>query len=262
MVEWLVFALIGAVAGIFSGLLGLGGGLIIVPCLVAVFTWQALPEAYLMHIAVGTSLMTITVTSLSSSYAHHQYRHINWQLFSGLLPSLLAGSLAGAYFATLFSSSVLQRGFALYVFFVAIRMWFPLLPSVKAVFLKKKMLSVFGLFAGSISALVGIGGGSLIVPYLIMAKQPMQNAIGTSAVCGFPISVAAVSGFIMFGQFEGVMDNQWIMGEIHWQAVIGIISTSILFSILGARLTKTLPVKVLKQIFSFVLFSVAIYLIN
>lgn len=262
MVEWLVFALIGAVAGIFSGLLGLGGGLIVVPCLMAVFTWQALPEAYLMHIAIGTSLMTITVTSLSSSYAHHQYRHINWQLFNGLLLSLLAGSIAGAYLATLFSSSVLRRCFALYVFFVAMRMWFPLLPSGNDLFWNKKVLSVFGFFAGSISALVGIGGGTLIVPYLIMAKQPMQNAIGTSAACGFPISLAAVSGFIMFGQFEGVMDNKWIMGQIHWQAVIGIISTSVLFSIWGAKLTKALPVSVLKRAFSFVLFIVAMYLIN
>lgn len=262
MIEWIVFALIGAVTGIFSGLLGLGGGLIVVPCLMAFFTWQGLPPTHLMHIAIGTSLMTITVTSLSSSYAHNKYQHINWQLFRWLVPGLLIGGMLGAYVATLFSRSLLQLCFAFYVFFVAIRMWIPILPSANETFLDKNNLSIFGVIAGCISALVGIGGGSLIVPYLMMAKQSMQNAIGTSAACGFPISVAAVLGFVIFGQSKEIADNQWLIGQIHWQAFLGIISTSALFSMLGAKLTKTLPITVLKRIFSIVLFIVAVYLIN
>jgi len=261
MIEWLVFALIGAITGIFSGLLGLGGGLIVVPSLMAVFTWQALADVHLMHIAVGTSLMTITVTSLSSSYAHHKYQHINWPLFRALTPSLVIGGGLGAYLATLFTSDLLQRCFAVYVFFVAVKMWFPLLPMGREQLLNKKLLSVFGVVAGGISALVGIGGGSLIVPYLMMAKKPMQNAIGTSAACGFPISLAAVTGFMIFGPASDLTNNQWLVGQIHWQAFLGIISTSTLFSILGAKLTKTLPVEVLKRIFSVILLIVAVYLI-
>jgi len=261
MIDWLIYAVIGAFTGLFSGLLGLGGGLIVVPSLMAIFTLQALPESQLMHIAVGTSLMTITITSLSSSYAHHKHQHINWSLFIRLVPSLLIGGLLGAYFATLFSRSVLQLCFALYVFVVAIRMWLPLLPSGSSQLLNKKILSVFGLVTGAISAIVGIGGGTLIVPYLIMAKQSMQNAIGTSAACGFPIAVAAVIGFIVFGPAEQELNNPWLVGQIHWQAFLGIISTSIVFSILGAQLTKTLAVKVLKRVFSIVLFAVALYLI-
>jgi len=262
MIEWIIFALIGAITGIFSGLLGLGGGLIVVPSLMAVFTWMALPEQNLMHIAIGTSLMTITITSLSSSYAHQKYQHINWQLFKWLVPGLVLGGLIGAYFATLVSSHLLQRCFALYIVFVAIRMWLPRLPSGSTQLLNKQSLSLFGILAGSISALIGIGGGSLIVPYLTMAKQSMQKAIGTSAACGFPISVAAVTGFIVFGQHNDDVHNQWLVGQIHWQAFLGIISTSTLFSILGAKLTKTLPVQVLKQVFSIVLIVVAMNLIK
>jgi len=262
MIEWMVFALIGAVTGIFSGLLGLGGGLIVVPSLMAFFTWQALAPEHLMHLAIGTSLMTITITSLSSSYAHHKYQHVNWQLFKWLVPGLLIGGMFGAYVATLFSRNLLQFCFAFYAFFVAIRMWVPILPSTSEKFLKKSNLSVFGVIAGSLSAIVGIGGGSLIVPYLMMAKQSMKNAIGTSAACGFPISFAAVIGFIIFGQTEQIDQHQWLTGQIHWQAFLGIISTSILFSILGAKWTKILPVNVLKRVFSIVLFIVAIYLIK
>jgi len=261
MIEWIIFALIGVITGIFSGLLGLGGGLIVVPSLMAVFTWQAMPEQNLMHIAIGTSLMTITITSLSSSYAHHKYQHINWQLFKWMIPGLVLGGFTGAYFASLVSSNLLQRCFAVYVFCVVIQMWIPKLPSVNTQLLDKQSLSLFGILAGAISALVGIGGGSLVVPYLTMAKQTMQKAIGTSAACGFPISVAAVTGFIFFGQHHDVT-NQWLMGQIHWQAFLGIISTSILCSILGAKLTKILPVKVLKQLFSVVLLVVAINLIK
>jgi len=262
MIEWLVFILIGVFTGIFSGLLGLGGGLIVVPSLIAVFTWQGLPELHLMHIAIGTSLMTIVVTSLSSSYAHHQYQHVNWRLFKWLVPGLVVGGLMGAYFATLISSNLLQRCFAVYVIFVAIRMWVPILPSGNTLLLNKKILSLFGTLAGAISALVGIGGGSLVVPYLTMAKQSMPKAIGTSAACGFPISLAAVTGFIIFGQSDDVITNQWLRGHIHWQAFLGIISTSTLFSIVGAKLTNTLPVNILKQLFSIVLIVVAVYLIK
>jgi len=262
MIEWIVFALIGAVTGIFSGLLGLGGGLIVVPSLMAFFTWQGLPPTHLMHIAIGTSLMTITVTSLSSSYAHYKYQHINWQLLQLLVPGLLIGGMLGAYVATLFSRSLLQFCFAFYVFFVAIRMWLPILPPASETFLNKNKLSLFGILAGCISALVGIGGGSLIVPYLMMAKQSMQRAIGTSAACGFPISVAAVTGFFIFSQDHSSTTSMWQTGVIHWQAFFGIISTSILFSLIGVRLAKRLPVNILKQIFSFILIVIGLYLLS
>lgn len=260
MLEWIVFALIGVVAGLFSGLLGLGGGLIIVPALLAVFSWQALPESQLMHMAVGTSLMTITVTSLSSMYAHHQHKNINWDVVRRLSPGLVIGAILGAGLATLLSSTLLQQIFAIYVFVVAVRMWLPMLPSVESCLLNKSILLLFSVVAGTISALVGIGGGSLVVPYLVMARQSFQRAIGSSAACGLPISAAAVIGFIIFGQDQEVSHEAWQTGFINWQAFLGIVSTSTLFSIIGAKMVKHVPVIILKRIFSLVLLFVVISL--
>jgi uncharacterized protein len=261
MFEWILFALIGVIAGLFSGLLGLGGGLVIVPALLAVFSWQNLPESQLMHMAIGTSLMTITVTSLSSMYAHHQHNNINWDIVRRLSPGLVIGALFGAGIATLLSNILLQQIFAVYIFSVAVRMWFPMLPSVDTCLLNKLVLIVFSIVVGTISSIVGIGGGSLVVPYLVMAQQSIQRAIGSSAACGFPISVAAVIGFIFFGQDQEISNKVWQTGFIHWQAFLGIVSTSTLFSIIGVKLVKYLPVTILKRIFSLVLLLVVISLL-
>ncbi|NQY27680.1 MAG: sulfite exporter TauE/SafE family protein [Piscirickettsiaceae bacterium] len=260
MLEWFIFALIGVVTGLFAGLLGLGGGLIIVPALLFVFSWQGLAEAHLMHLAVGTSLTTITLTSLSSMYAHQQQLNVNWSLVERLVPGLIIGGFMGAYFATMLTSQFLQQTFALYMLFVAIRMWLPITNYSDELLVNKVTLLGVGGIVGSISALVGIGGGSLLTPYLLMAKQSMQRAIGTSAACGFPISIAAVIGFLLFGQEQNV-SNDWQTGFIHWQAFLGIISTSIVFAIIGAQLTQYLPVEILKRLFSVVLIIGGIYLI-
>jgi len=262
MFEWIIFALIGVVTGLFAGLLGLGGGLIIVPALLAVFSWQGLPVSQLMHVAVATSLMTITITSLSSMYAHHQYRNINWPVVLRLTPGLMFGGLLGAFIATMLTSILLQKWFAIYVLLVAVRMWVPMSPSVDERLLNRPILLGVGSIVGTISALVGIGGGSLVVPYLVMAKQTIQRAIGTSSACGFPISVAAVVGYMFFAQMQIDTNNSELTGVIHWQAFMGIISTSILFAGVGAKLVKKLPVILLKRIFSLVLLMIGIYLFN
>lgn len=261
MLEWFIFASIGAVTGLFAGLLGLGGGLIIVPSLLFVFSWQGLAESHLMHIAVGTSLMTITLTSLSSLYAHHQYENVNWLLVKRLALGLIVGGFMGAYFATMMTSQLLQYFFVSYMFFVAISMWHPLSRNItNERLLNHAVLFGAGSFIGSISALVGIGGGSLLVPYLLAAKQSMKRAIGTSAACGFPISVAAVMGFLLFGQPQD-MTMDWQTGFIHWQAFLGIISTSTLFALVGAKLANHMPVTILKRLFALVLLVGAVYLL-
>ncbi|MFW5450479.1 MAG: sulfite exporter TauE/SafE family protein [Methylophagaceae bacterium] len=262
MVEWLIFALIGAFTGIFAGLLGLGGGLIIVPALLFVFSWQGLPELYLIHMAIGTSLMTITITSLSSTYAHHQDQHVDWLLVKRLAPGLVIGSFIGAFVATILTSSLLQQCFAVYVLLTAISMWWSIVPVADSYLLNRAPLFGFSTLAGFISALVGIGGGSLVVPYLIMAKQSIRRAIGSSAACGFAISVAAVIGFMAFGQTQEIPKTVWQTGFIHWQAFLGIIATSTLFSFFGAKLVKHLPVNILKRLFSSILLVVAIYLFS
>jgi uncharacterized protein len=257
MWEWITFALIGCFAGISAGLLGLGGGLIIVPSLLLVFNFLGLPNQQVMHIAVATSLMTITVTSLSAMVAHQRHQHINWPVARSLTPGFILGGIFGAFLATLISGPILQKCFAVYVLIIAARMWWPATPSVNATLLKTPILLAVGSIIGIISAIVGIGGGSLTVPYLVMAKQSIKQAIGTAAACGFPISLAAVTGFVIFGQNNVTISAGWLIGYIHWQAFWGIICTSIIFAPLGAKLAKRLPVDSLRHVFSVVLILVA-----
>jgi uncharacterized membrane protein YfcA len=158
MGEFFVFMLIGMFAGASAGLLGLGGGLITVPALLFVFHWQGMASPHVMHIAVATSLMTITVTSLSSMLADHKVQSIDWYLFRGLVTGLLLGGFIGAYSATL-CSSVLQRLFAIYAFIMAIRLWLPIsVVGVSPKLLARPYLFVAGIIFGSTSALVGMGG--------------------------------------------------------------------------------------------------------
>jgi uncharacterized membrane protein YfcA len=262
MLEWIIFALIGMLSGLSSGLLGLGGGVIIVPALLVVFSWQGLLGPYFMHMAVATSLMTIIITSASSAYSHHKHRNVDWTLVGRLAPGLIIGGMLGAVLATQLSSQFLQRFFAVYLLFAAIKMWLPIPLTLHKKLLNTSALIGFGSVVGIISSLVGIGGGTLIVPYLVMANQSMQRAIGTSATCGLPIALSAVTGFVIFGQEQAINIMSQGSSFIHWPAFWGIISTSIIFSIIGTRLSKTIPVKILKKIFSSLLVSVAIALLN
>ncbi len=253
MLEWTIYALIGVLSGLFSGLLGLGGGVIIVPALLIVFSWQGLLDSYLMHIAVATSLMTIIVTSTTSSYSHHKHDNVDWALVVKLTPGLILGGGLGAFFATQLSSQFLQYSFSLYLLFAAIKIWLPIPFTFHDKLLKKSALISFGGVVGVISSLVGIGGGTLIVPYLVMANHPIKRAIGTSATCGIPIAISAVAGFILFSQEQ--IDKTMIsgVGFIHWPAFWGIVSTSSIFALVGVKLANHLHIKVLKQIFSLVL---------
>jgi len=255
MMDWLLYALIGVVTGLLSGLLGLGGGLIVVPSLFILFASQGMAHEKLMHMAISTSLMTIIVTSLASTLSHYRLQTINGEILRRLSPMLVLGAITGAYISLWLSTSVLQYFFAIYALFVAVTMWSSKPIKTHEHFLNQAVIFPVGGFIGIISALVGIGGGSLTVPYLLMAKQPIQHAIGTSAACGLPISIAAVMGFIIFEQGDD------IGAIINWTAFIGITSTSIIFAGVGAKLTQKLPVNKLKRLFSLVLFTVALSLI-
>jgi uncharacterized membrane protein YfcA len=257
MVEWISFAFIGIFAGLSAGLLGLGGGLVSVPALLYVFKFYGMPESHLMHIAVSTSLMAIIVTSFSSLMAHHRSQNVDWALMRRLSVGLTVGGFLGAYSATLFSSEVLQRIFAIYAFLMSIRLW-ATMPELagSATLLKQPTMFISGTLFGGISSLVGMGGGTMVVPYLLLTGKTIQRAIGTSAACALPIAVSGVLGFILFGD-KPETDNPWQMGYVNWQAFLGLISTSILFAPIGAKWARNLPVRLLERLFSLVLMAVS-----
>lgn len=262
MIEWLSYAGAGILAGLMAGLFGIGGGLIIVPILMLVFSWQGMSADVAIHVAIGTSLMTIAVTSLSSMQAHHRYGTTDWSMVYKLAPGLMLGSLSGAVIASNLSSQWLQTLFAFFALLMAARMWLPAPKAVSPKLLVRSTLSIYGLFTGVISAMVGIGGGTLVVPYLVMAGQQMQRAIGTAAACGFPIAVSGVLGFIWMGIYKHNINTGWQTGFVHWQAFVGIISTSIFMAPVGAKWAKNLSHTKLSKLFSLVLLLVGLVFLS
>lgn len=262
MLAWLSFALAGVVAGLVAGLFGVGGGLIIVPILITVFSWQGMSADIAIYVAIGTSLMTISITSLSSVRAHHRYGTTQWPLVARLAPGLVIGSLSGAVIATSLSTQLLQKVFAIFALLMAARMWLPQPPAMSKKLMAGPAMTSYGVLTGVISAMVGIGGGTLVVPYLVMAGQQMQKAVGTAAACGFPIAVSGVIGFIWMGTQKHDIQADWMTGFVHWQAFAGIISTSVFMAPLGAKLARNLSHKRLSQLFSLVLLCVGLILLN
>ncbi len=256
--EWIAYLVAGLVSGLLAGLFGIGGGLIIVPILMLVFGWQGMSSDIAIHVAIATSLMTISVTSLSSMLAHHKYGTTQWHLVKKLAPSLVLGSFAGAYIASSMPSHILKIWFGVFALLVAIKMWLPAPKSVSTRFLSAPGMFAAGSITGIVSAMVGIGGGSLVVPYLVMSGISMQRAVGTAAACGLPIAISGAIAYILIGSQLEHIEGQWQSGFVHWQAFIGIIATSIWVAPLGAKLAKILPSHILSRLFSIFLFILGV----
>ena len=247
--EWLFYLGTGAFAGVLAGLLGVGGGVIIVPLLVFTFTAQHLPEAYILHLALGTSLASIIFTSISSLRAHHRRGAVNWPVVKGISPGILVGTFLGSWVAAQLSTGFLKGFFVVFLYYVATQLLLDIRPKPH-----RQMPGTGGMFGvgnviGGVSSLVGIGGGSLSVPFLIWCNLPMHHAVGTSAAIGFPIAVAGAAGYLVNG-LPAVGLPSGAVGFIYLPALVGIALASICTAPLGARLAHSLPVPRLKKVFA------------
>ena len=253
-----LYLLLGAVAGLLAGLLGVGGGLIIVPALLAIFSSQSLPAEQLMHLALGTSLASIVFTSLSSVYAHQQHKAIVWQAFWQLTPGILLGSYLGGWLASQLSSDFLRPVFALFEISVGLYMLsgYQIHSHKTSAGIAEQTLG--GSIIGAISAIVGIGGGTMTVPFLLWQGQSIHRAIATSAACGLPIAIAGSLSYLVNGWSAQIPAAA---GYIYLPALLGIIISSMLFAPLGARLAHRLPVLQLKRIFALLLLLIGLRLL-
>jgi uncharacterized membrane protein YfcA len=251
---------IGAVAGLLAGLLGVGGGLVIVPALVFAFRLQELPPELHMHLAVGTSLATIVVTAIASTRAHHRRGAVRWDAFAGLTPGILLGALAGAALASQLPGESLRVLFGGFALLVALQMALGLQPAPRHQLPGRLGLGSAGAFIGSVSAVVGIGGGSLAVPFLVWCNVPVRMAVATSAACGLPIAVAGTLGYLVTGWHDPQLPAL-ATGYIFWPAVAGVVVTSMSLAGLGARLAHSLPTDVLRRLFALFLALVGSHLL-
>jgi len=229
--------------------MGVGGGLIIVPALVFILTSQGLADTVIVHLAIGTSLATIALTSLSSVTAHHRHGAVQWAVFRRLTPGIVIGALLGAAIAAALPSSALRTVFGVFALAVALQLALDRKPKPHRGLPGTIGMTLVGVVIGAVSGIVGIGGGTLTVPFLVWCNVLMRQAVATSAACGFPIAVAGALGFMLMGWNQAALPPA-ATGYVYWPAFAGIALTSILFAPLGAKLTHSLPVPVLRRFFA------------
>ncbi len=249
---WLAYLPLGAFVGFFAGLLGVGGGAIMVPMLTTLFVAQGLPDDKIVHVALGTSMAAIVITSVSSLRAHHRHGAVRWDIVRGITPGILIGTFGATFIASHVDSKPLAIFFSCFTAYVAFQMLLNIKPKPSRELPGALGLSGVGLGIGGISALVAIGGGSLSVPFMSWCNVKMQNAIGTSAAIGLPIAVSGTLGYLVNGWGEAGLPEM-NLGYIHLPALVLVAAVSTFTAPVGAAWAHRLPVAMLKKIFAGVL---------
>ncbi|CAG0973945.1 hypothetical protein MTYP_01385 [Methylophilaceae bacterium] len=253
--ELFIYLLAGACAGLLSGLFGVGGGLIIVPILSLIFSSLAFPEQHIMHMALGTSLATIIFTSISSARAHHGRLNVDWPVVRKIAIAIVLGTLLGTVLAASLQTAWLKAIFSIFVFAVATQLILNFTPNPGRQLPGLFGISLAGLVIGIVSSLVGIGGGSLSVPFLIYCNTGVKRAIGTSAAIGLPIAAAGTLGYILNGLNTPQLPA-YSLGYLYLPAFAGIAFVSMLTAPFGAALAHRLPPHVLKRAFAVLLYVI------
>jgi len=252
-----MYLVVGVIAGVLAGLLGVGGGLVIVPMLVFCFAKQGgVQPDQIMHLALGTSLASIMFTSISSFMSHHKRGAVDWTIVKQVVPGILFGTFAGTFVASRMSTGALKGFFCVFLYAIGTQMLLNKKPAASRDLPGMAGMSGMGTTIGVVSALVGIGGGSLSVPFMLWCNVPAHRAIGTSAAIGFPIAIAGAIGYIV-NNLSGEGLPPYSIGFVYLPALVGIVCASMLTAPLGVKLAHALPVDKLKRIFALFLYAVA-----
>lgn len=252
--EYFFYLVVGAVAGLISGLFGLGGGAIIVPLLIFTFSLQGISPEEATHLAIGTSLATIIFTALSSIYTHHQKNGIRWDLVNRLIPGILLGAWLGGHVAVSLDGQLLQQLFGAFMILVALQLLI-YQPKVGAKLVPGRIgMSLVAGVIGGVSALFGIGGGTMTIPFLTFFGISIHRAVGIAAVCGLPIAVVASYVFAT-ADVAGLVLPSGSIGYIFIPAWLGIIVTSLPCARLGAKLAHHVNAVQLKTAFGWLMMA-------
>jgi len=250
-----VLLLSGAVAGTLAGLLGIGGGVIIVPIVTLLFEGHGVPHGMAIKMALGTSLATIVVTAISSIYTHNRKGAVDWGLFRIMGPAVFVGSLVGAWLADIIPGDILYIAFIVFLFAVSIQMAMSRV-SAHSTLPGRVGLAGVSTLVGIVSALMGIGGGAMHVPFLSYCGVPVKRSIATAAAVGLPLSVSATLGYIIGGLDEAGVPPASI-GYVNLPVFGGVVAASLIFAPLGATLAHKLPDLLLRRLFAVFLFVLA-----
>lgn len=257
--------LLGTFTGFLAGLLGIGGGMLMVPFLTLLFTHEAFGPELIVHMAVATSLTTILFTSASSVRAHHRHGAVRWDIAPWMGAGAVVGTFLGAQFASALKSGYLAMVFALFVGSSATRMLFASAagPSAGTAGLRplaRPVLSAAGAAIGFVSSLVGAGGGFLTVPFLTWRGLNMRNAVATSAAMGFPIAAGGLVGYVVAGLNASGLPR-YSLGFVYLPALFACAATSVLMAPVGAGVAHRIDVRHLRRIFALLLLGLAAYML-
>jgi uncharacterized membrane protein YfcA len=254
-----ILLLMGAGGGFMAGLLGIGGGMVLVPFITMIFTAKGFPPALVVHMAIATSLATIMFTSLSSVRAHHRHGAVQWRIVALLAPGIVVGSWIGPWIGKQMNTAALSLLFAVFVAFSAAQMLLNKKPAAG-----RELPGVPGMFAaggaiGTVAGLVGAGGGFISVPFMTWCNVRIHQAVATSAALGFPIALSGTLSNIYFGWSEPGLPA-YSLGFIYLPALAVIVVASVTMAPLGARTAHRMDVAALKRAFAVVLFGLAAYM--
>ena len=261
MDPWLILALLvmGAFGGFAAGLLGIGGGMVLVPFITMIFTARGITDELVVHMAIATSLGTILFTSMSSVRAHHKRGAVLWPVVRLLTPGILIGSWIGPWIGKQMNTSVLALFFGCFVAYSATQMLIGKKPAAARELPGKPGMFATGGLIGVLSGLVGAGGGFISVPFMTRCNVRIHNAVATSAALGFPIALSGTLSNIYYGWGEPGLPP-WSLGFIYVPALAIIVLASVIMAPLGAGVAHRMPVRRLQRIFAAILYALAGYM--
>ncbi len=256
----LQLALLGLCTGFLAGLLGIGGGMLMVPFVTFILGSQGFPERYIVKMAVATSLATICFTALASVRAHHRRGAVLWPVVAQLAPGIVLGSLLGARVAVALPNKVLGFVFAIFVAFSATQMFFDRKPKPTRTLPGRLVTLSMGGVIGMLSSLVGAGGAFISVPFMTWCNIKIHHAVGTSSALGFPIAFAGTVGYIWAGLDMPQMQTG-SFGYLYLPGLMIISAASVITAPLGARTAHRMDIRPLKKIFAGALYLLAAYFV-
>jgi len=254
----LELALMGATAGFMAGLLGIGGGMIMVPFMTMILESKGVDAEHVVKMAVATSLATICFTSLSSVRAHHKHGAVLWPVARLLAPGILLGSLIGAQIAAALPTRILSLLFALFIAYSATQMFIDRKPKASRTLPGKPGMFGVGSVVGLLSSIVGAGGAFVSVPFMTWCNIKIHQAVATSASLGFPIALAGTLGYVWAGRDLSDMPAG-AFGYLYLPGLLVIATISMMTAPLGARTAHRMDIRPLKRAFAVVLYILAAY---
>lgn len=255
--DWqFAYLALGALVGIFAGMFGIGGGAILVPVLLFLFDAQHFPAGHSLHLALGTSMATIIFTSLASLRKHHQLGAVNWPVVRHIAPGILIGTAIGVLFATSAPPRFIGMFFAVFVYYAALQILLDRRPHPSRQLPGPAGMTLTGVLTGWLSSMVSIGGGTVVVPFLLWCNVSIRNAIGTSAAIGFPVAVGGTAGYVVAGLNIPALPEH-TAGFVYLPALLWVALASVLTAPLGAKAAHHMKTGVLRKLFAVLLIALA-----